>query len=257
MNEHREETKRRSENGIYVPDRVPGAAESQSSGSAVAEAARIARGSHLSTETASTPEFAREVTFAKQKAGYFATNRIVRPLEKAGLRVWAESKGLMLDDSKFEKEWKKDGQQQGAEHDVYFNPEQQRWFKRNNLSNHGNYLEYFHRLQLHNYRFQEAPVRFEGFVEYEGELLPVTSQEHIEAERGASREEVRLLMEQLGFMPVDDPTRPNDYVNTATGEEVNDLHDENAVIDRDGNVSIFDPVPRMLWESKANRVATL
>lgn len=82
----------------------------------------------------------------------------------------------------------------------------------------------------------------------------MVSQNDVEAQRGASRDEVRLLLSRMGFEPVTDVARPDDYVNVETGEEINDLHDENAVIDRDGGVSVFDPFPRMLWSSKQLRV---
>jgi hypothetical protein len=111
-------------------------------------------------------------------------------------------------------------------------------------------------LALHNWLFPEAPLRFEGLTEFDGELLPVVSQPHIIAVRGASQSETDHLMQGLGFDPIRqiDPTRQYDYINRSVGVEVNDLHDENVIVTGADDVIVVDPVPMMEQESKIRRL---
>lgn len=165
----------------------------------------------------------------------------------------------MLDDAQFERRWLEGGQQEGTEHQVYFDPASQRWFKRNNLCNHGHWLEYYQRLLLHNALFPEAPVRLEGFVEHEGALQPVVSQPDVQADLTAiwdeksAREATRAFLKEAGFEPIDNPTRKDDYYSSALGVEINDMHNENVVMTKAG-VAAFDPVPRLDWANKFARV---
>ncbi len=164
---------------------------------------------------------------------------------------------MLCDGRKFEHQWKESGEQQGAEHDVYFDPAKQRWFKRNHLTYHGNWLEYLQRLQLHAWLFPATALKLEGFVTHEEALLPLVSQAHVRAIRGANRDEVRQLMGEAGFSPVGTASRPDDYCHAVLGMEVNDLHDENALIGTSGKVVIFDPVPMLLWDAKLARIHSL
>ena len=250
---HDDEIRRRLPAGAYAPDRVPSGAE-KAGGRTLQTVAGIARGGHLTTETAAAREFAREETEARRKAGYFAINRTIKPLEEAALRAWAKRQGMLCDGGQFERQWQKGGRQQGAEHDVFFDSTTQRWFKRNHLTYHGNWLEYFQRLQLHNWLFPATAMKLEGFVEHERILLPIVSQAHVRAVRGAERAEVRRLMGLGGFTPLGIASRLDDYQHPALGIEVNDLHDENSVIGGSGKVVIFDPVPMLLWEAKRARL---
>ena len=249
-----DEIRRRLQTGAYAPDRVPSEAE-KAGGRTFQAAAGIARGSHLTTETAKSPEFASEETEARRKAGYFAINRAVKPLEETALLAWAKRKRMLRDGGQFEQRWRDGGEQQGAEHDVFFDSATQRWFKRNHLTYHGNWLEFFQRVQLHNWLFPATALKLECFVGHERSLLPIVSQAHVRAVRGAKRDEVRRLMAEGGFIPVGTASRSDDYQHPVLGIEVNDLHDENAVIGASGKVVIFDPVPMLMWEAKLARLA--
>jgi hypothetical protein len=166
----------------YVPDTVGFAVEKAGHGSLINVAAEVSLGGILSVGAAQAWEFANASTDAERKAGYFAANKIIKPLEEAALRAWAEPERLMLDNAEFQGQWMEGGHREGTEHQVYFDPSTQRWFKRNNLCNHGHWLEYFQRLQLHNVLFPEAPVQLEGFVIHEGEFQPVVSQPDVQAD---------------------------------------------------------------------------
>lgn len=162
----------------------------------------------------------------------------------------------MLTGHGFKRRWEEQGRKGETEHAIYFDAASSRWFKLNNLSNHGNWLEFLHRLALHNWLFPEAPLWFEGLMEFDGELLPLTSQPHILGVRGGSKLEIDDLMQGLGFEPIrqTDPSRQYDYINRTIGVEVNDLHEENAIITPDGELVVIDPVPMMEQESKIRRL---
>jgi hypothetical protein len=181
---------------------------------------------------------------------------VVGPLEEAALREWAQANGLMLDGRDFTRRWEEQGRKGETEHAIYFDESVGRWFKVNNLCHHGNWLEYFHRPALHHWLFPEAPLRFEGLIVFDGELLPLASQPHIVGVRGASQSETDHLMRRLGFAPVrqTDPTRQYDYINRSIGVEVNDLHDENVIVTEGGDAIVIDPVPMMEQESRMRRL---
>ena len=160
----------------------------------------------------------------------------------------------MCDNGEFQRLWEARGEIQGGENDVYFDEATQRWTKRNNLSHHGSWLEFFQRVQLHSYLFAEAPLTLEGFVEHEEELLPIVSQPDVPSVRGATEGEVELYMREFGFRKVGDPTRRYDYINEERGIRADDLHDENVLIIPDGSIVVIDPSPSMAWESKMERL---
>ena len=112
------------------------------------------------------------------------------------------------------------------------------FYKRNNLLYHGNWLEYFHRLVLHNWVFPDTALRFVGFTAVRATLQPVVSQTAIRGVRGATRDEVEAEMRKLGFLR----RRHDDYFNPTLQILVEDLHDENVLVDAEGDLFIFDPV---------------
>ena len=121
----------------------------------------------------------------------------------------------------------------------------------NNMFLHSTYLEFFHRLAMHNYLFPEAPVKLEGFVVNEDELMPVFSQPHVEADRGATLEEVVKYMSKLGFKQKRGP----DFYNPDTGVIVEDLHDENVLVSPEGHLYIVDPIIYLDEQGKSHRLA--
>jgi hypothetical protein len=243
----------------YLPERLPQGAQQTIAGTVIEATESIARRCHEAVRPDQAREFSTERRTADRRAGYFAVNRIVRPREEEALRAWARANHLLLDAAEFTRTWKLHGCRGESEHEIYFDPSQQRWFKRNNFSNHGNWLEYFHRLALHNWLFPEAPLTLEGFMDTGGLLLPVVSQRHVVSKRGASEQEIDALMHSLGFEPLRliNPARKFDYLNKSIGVEANDLHDENVIIGVGGETVVIDPVPMMEQESKIRRLSAL
>jgi hypothetical protein len=166
--------------------------------------------------------------------------RKIKELQKrqeASLRNWAQASGLILDAESFDRCWEEQGRAGETEHDIYYDAASGRWFKRNNLSYHLSWADYFDRVALQCYLFPEAPLRFEGFVETEAGLKPIVSQPDIPANRGATRSEVEAEMQRLGFVRV----RGDDY-ERGDGVVVEDLHDENVLVDQTGRLAFIDPV---------------
>ncbi len=114
-------------------------------------------------------------------------------------------------------------------------------WKRNNLSYHHSWQEYFERLLLHNWLFPEAPMALQGFdVDEEGQFRPVITQTLIVIDRGAARQDVQPWMEAQGFKVADE--KGLNFYHPIAGIIVEDLHDENAVFDMNGRLIVFDPV---------------
>jgi hypothetical protein len=165
--------------------------------------------------------------------------RALKRREATALATWAEAEGRLLSASEFEAGWKSQGRIGGQENDVYLRGD--RAWKRNNLSYHLSYADFFDRLALHNVLFPGARLQLEGFVLATVQLLPVMSQPAVRAKRGARRDEVEPFMLRLGFTR----TRGEDYRHP-DGILVEDLHDENVFIDREDNLVVVDPVIYLL-----------
>ena len=194
------------------------------------------------------------------------------------MRAWADENHLLLDGHEFQRRWREQGECGGHENDVYFDEASQRWFKRNNLSMHGSWLEFLQRLMLHNYLFPETAVTFEGLIVNElklsAELQELskrsTTLRGMMAARGAglaavfaqpsvliarryvSHEELVHHMTKLGheFVPRSNET----FINREAGIVVRDLHDANVVFNAHGEIVIIDPVPVLDSASKLDRL---
>jgi len=69
---------------------------------------------------------------------------------------------MMRSYADFESNWKDGGEQRGVEHRVYFDPENERYFKLTNRPNNNSWVEFFQRMQIHNTLFPETAYRLEG-----------------------------------------------------------------------------------------------
>jgi len=243
--------------GAYIPERLPQGAIAAIRGSALEAATDVALRGHGAIPEDQSREFANQLFSVAQKRGYNAINNAVRPIETKALRAWAEREGKMLANADFSRRWEDQGRRGGAEQDVFHNPADDRWYKRNVMRFHSQYLEYFHRLALHNWLFPETAYRFEGFVDHGGKLEPVTSQPNVKAVRGATPREIDKRMNAMGFsrLPEAIPGKLNTtFVNTNEGVIVEDLHNENVLRTADGVTMVIDPVPMMDRASKMRRL---
>lgn len=226
----------------YNPDRIPRGtkpAYSGPGGKKLKIATTIAFRSHEAIPEDKAEEYTQHSEERKRVAGRNEISRLVKPIEEKYLRQWAEAQNLITPYEDFEKKWTTQGKLGEAEHKVYFDESSQKWIKVNNLSYHSSYLDYFYRLALHNTMFPEAYITFIGFVEDDGELLPLVSQTHVPSQRGATPQEVEIHMKNLGYENI---PNTHDYINKSTGIRVEDLHDENVLIGPGDMLYVVDPV---------------
>lgn len=179
------------------------------------------------------------------------------PVDRAGrkaLRHWAEATGCVFDDASFFGHWEAQGRRGGAEHQVYYDADAGRWFKRlYHGVNHSTLGDYLIRMRLHAVLFPETAYRLEGFTinPKNRELAPVVSQPHVEVDTSrppVTTEETDDLMATMGFAPVQlvhDGIRDNGYfayLHPFTGVLAHDLHDENVVrIPESDALAVIDP----------------
>lgn len=241
----------------YTPDRIPSGAEQGyfgRGGKKLKAATTVAYRSHESIRDNSIPEFTAEKEYKKKVAGRNVMAKRVKPVEEKWLTYWAEKVGLMMDNSEFDRRWLHQGKKGEAENNVYFDEDSQRWFKRNNLSYHTTFLEFFYRIALHNAAFPEAPYALEGFVINDGELQPIISQPHVRASKGASPVDVEKMMLKMGYQKI--PGTEHDYINKEKGIRVEDMHDENVLMDDEGNLFVVDPVIYLDDDGKKHRITS-
>jgi hypothetical protein len=249
----------RLNHGLYIPEQVPRPALEACRNPQILAIEKILARAHCSIPPDQSPEYTSKPRTADRRAGRIQVNNLVRPLEEEVLRSWTLQECPLLDNAAFQKALEAAGSLGGSEHDVYPDSVTSVWLKRNNLTHHGNYLEFFHRLILHNWLFPDTELDFKGFVQHNNLLLPIVAQEDIPAARGATPEETDGFMHRLGFAPIRlvDAARSDDYIHVQEGVEVNDLHDENVLIREDGSLAVMDPIPMMEETSKLKRLTNL
>ncbi len=178
-------------------------------------------------------------------------------VDRAGrktLRKWVEDHGYAFDETRFSRCWEAQGKRGGAEHQVFYDAETGRWFKRLyhgvNFSTLGDYLV---RMRLHAVLFPETAYRLEGFTinPKSKELAPVVSQPHVEVDTTrplVTKPETDDLMAAMGFASVRllHEGVPDDgyyaYLHPVTGVLAHDLHDENVVRLPDSDaLAVIDP----------------
>lgn len=240
----------------YTPDRLPSGAKQGyegSGGKKLKRATEIAYRSHQAIPKNQAEEFAHHPDRKQRRIGKNNISKLVKPIEEKYLREWAQKHNLILDNNEFTKKWMQQGRMGETENEIYFDVPTQRWFKRNNLIYHSNYLEFFYRVALHNEMFPEAPLNFEGFVETDTGLMPVISQPNVTAKQGATREIVIDHMRKLGYENI---PNSDDYINREKGVRIEDLHDENVLIGKDGLLYVVDPVIYLDDDGKMNRITS-
>lgn len=220
-------------NENYRPQRLPQAAEQSISQPTLRAALDVVRSVHQTSE-------AHQLKKPQTPDDHWEIAQYLRPLEAERLAQWAQQVECMLNADHFTRRWREQGSIEGGEHQLY--AANGYVFKRNNLLYHNAWLEYFHRLVLHNWLFKETELTFEGLMFVDGHLQPVVSQKIIQAIRGAEREEVEQEMLKRGFFR----RKADNYYSPELGLLVEDLHDENVLVSQSGGLFIFDPVIYLL-----------
>ena len=105
-------------NEKYIPERLPPSAQQAIEGTSIAAAEGVARRCHEAIRPDQAREFTAQSRTADPRAGYFAVNRIVRPLEEEALRAWACTTRLLLDAADFNRKWQEQGCKGESEHEI-------------------------------------------------------------------------------------------------------------------------------------------
>jgi len=173
---------------------------------------------------------------------------------RSALRKWAQEQDLVFEETRFFERWEIQGKRGGAEHQVYYDAETGRWYKRLYHGVNSSTLgDYFGRMRLHAVLFPETGYRLEGFTinAKNKELAPVVSQPHVEIDTSrplVTKLETDDLMASMGFASVQlmhEGIRDDGYcayLHPVTGVLAHDLHDENVVrIPETDALAVIDP----------------
>ena len=191
----------------------------------------------------------------------------IKAAEARELTAWAKENGLLSDGEEFLQGWLSQGRQSGMEHRVYYGRDGD---VHKAISTGDTWSEYFERIALNNWLFPNARYEFNGFAipteEWKQEMphtrlldrldeggIPapialdleqpqaLVTQPFFQVTKPATNEEVAKHMAELGYFPVFESNE--DFYNPDTGVVVKDIHSENAGINEEGRLIIFDSVP--------------
>lgn len=237
--------------GLYVPERLPQRMVGEGQTSAIEAATDVCRAVHAAVRRG---RITGESTWEKHQRYKELAENHLKPQEEAALREWAQANNKMLDRAAFDTEWEKQGKPGRAEHDVYFTADKQHVIKRNRLTFHDTYLDYFHRLAAHNTEFSNVPYELIGFMDVDGQLWPVVQQPAV-AGRPATWAEAHAAMLKLGYEPIGASKTPTSYRIPGTGMIVRDVSGDNSRISvYDGTLIVIDPVIEHDLDSRDQRL---
>lgn len=237
--------------GLYVPERLPQRMVGEGQTSAIEAATDVCRAVHAAVRRG---RITGESTWEKHQRYKELAENHLKPQEEAALREWAQANNKMLDRAAFDTEWEKQGKPGRAEHDVYFTADKQHVIKRNRLTFHDTYLDYFHRLAAHNTEFSNVPYGLIGFMDVDGQLWPVVQQPAV-AGSPATWAEAHAAMLKLGYEPIGASKTPTSYRIPGTGMIVRDVSGDNSRISvYDGTLIVIDPVIEHDLDSRDQRL---
>ena len=155
--------------------------------------------------------------------------------QKTKLENFAKTNKIWVED------YKKLGEYigKGMESEVFLSKDGSKVFKVNDLEFYDTPLDYLNTINKQNELFPEASYNLIGFTRRgdTGNFAFIVEQSFIEAERGATQQEVNTELEKLGFLVVGEAeSYKKDNV------ELLDLHEGNVVVDKKGNLFFIDPV---------------
>lgn len=155
--------------------------------------------------------------------------------QKEALKQYAKKKDIWIAD--VEKEFGK-SHTEGQEALVWFN-ESDKTVTKAVVPYVQTPQEYLDRIAIHNSLFPETNIKVEGYSETkDGDIQFIINQPLVIFDRGATIEEVKELMSNMGYKHMED----NDFYNNDT--LIEDLHKGNAVVTNNGKIAIIDPIIR-------------
>lgn len=168
-----------------------------------------------------------------------------RQQEEAALEQAAKQDGAWLDHEEFTRKWEAQGNLGGREHQVYFDPQSHRFYKRTDASKlYLSWQDYLVALRVFSDLFPDTAYRLEGFSkgpnrDQQVRLHAVVSQPAVgiadRAVRRATHAELTAYMQQNGFVECEG--KPGTWKDTESGVVISDLHSGNvfALADAKGN----------------------
>ena len=155
--------------------------------------------------------------------------------QKTKLENFAKTNKIWVED------YKKLGEYigKGMESEVFLSKDGSKVFKVNDLEFYDTPLDYLNTINKQNELFPEASYNLIGFTRREdtGNFAFIIEQPFIEAERGATQQEVNKELEKLGFNK-----SISELIFTKNNVEILDLHEGNVIVDKLGNIFFIDPV---------------
>ena len=127
----------------------------------------------------------------------------------------------------------------GMESQVFLSEDGTKVFKVNDLEFYDTPVGYLNTISEHNRLFPESPYKLIGFTKRNdtNNFSFILEQPFVEAERGATQEEVNVEMDKLGF-----DKSISELIFTKNNVEILDLHEGNVIVDKLGNIFFIDPV---------------
>ena len=254
---------------LSLPERVSQAAFRGADGGNLQAALAIQEGSLRSV---------RPEQGARGAKGRESFRQAVHAAEQRDYLSWAKAAGKLIDASRFNQPWERDGRRGESEHQVYYDPETGWWWKRNLLNFHdGSISAYLERLAAQKLLFPDLAPMFEGISTFDGQVIPVISQsdavgieptdeeitEHLANlgfhevfETGDGMTRAHRLAVEAGLKPPPLSTveRRIGFLLLEEGIWLEDVHGENAVVALNKFVNVFDPVTYFLDASKLHLV---
>jgi len=246
------------ERGEYAIDRLPQETERECLKGRLGAVANVVARSHRTVSAGDGATASTETERLRAEKRLLAR---IKQAEELTLTRWSKDNGLLFDGDAFDAAWEVDGRKHGAEQQVYFDGSTQRYIKRNTVSYHDSYLEFFQRMAIHNYFFPEAAYDLEGFSLVRGRLTVLLSQPVIRDIRGATQQEINSLVDEIGLtrrknkkaMGIDRPEF-DEFVYGDTGIVMTDLHGANVLVHPTGLPIVIDPLIQLDPETKLQRL---
>lgn len=224
--------------GLYVPERLPDSYEREGQKGTLGAVSNVSRAVHSAVQRG---RITGESLFERTRRYKDLAENHIKPQEEAALREWAQANNMMLDRAEFDAAWIAQGKPGRAEHDVYFTADKKHVIKRNRLSFHDTYLDYFHRLAAHNTEFSNVPYELIGFMDVDGALWPVVKQPAV-AGRPSTWPEAHKEMLDSKYIPIGTSKTPTSYHVPGTGMIVRDVSGDNSRINKHDTIYVIDPV---------------
>jgi len=195
-----------------------------------------------SSRNAEASDVARRIRGTGEESSQLSDQEI-KSKEESALQKYAKENGIWYDSAI---ETFGEPQAEGTESLVYLDADGKTVFKINTGRYYKTWADFFDAIEINNQLFPETKYEVIGFTTARGKFSVIVKQPLITAERGATREEVKADMEKRGFSQIEF----DDYQIKENGLIIKDLHGQNVLVSKEGNLFYIDPAIYIDPESK-------